>query len=101
MSQGLPTYQVASWSTQPFGHNTPTLQTGHDRQRSDSICRIVLQTVAQNWFALCYGTVVCPVYLSCLSVCLSVSVTLVHWWRRGAAVTSLDISTRLLYVGHG
>jgi len=23
----LPTYQVASWSTQLFGHNTPTLQT--------------------------------------------------------------------------
>jgi len=24
---GLPPYQVASWSIQPFGHNTPTLQT--------------------------------------------------------------------------
>jgi len=25
---GIPPYQVASWSIQPFGHNTPTLQTG-------------------------------------------------------------------------
>jgi len=34
---------------QPFGHNTPTLQTdGQDRQRSDSIGRTVLQTVAQK-----------------------------------------------------
>ena len=28
----LPPYQVASWSIQPFGHNTPTSQTGHYRQ---------------------------------------------------------------------
>ena len=33
LSRGLPPYQVASWSIQPFGHNTPTLQTDtHDRQ---------------------------------------------------------------------
>jgi len=49
-------------------------QTGQDRQRSDSIERTVLQTVAQKRFALCYQTVVC---LSCpvcpvLSVCMSV-----------------------------
>jgi len=25
--RGLPSYQVASWSIWPFGHNTPTLQT--------------------------------------------------------------------------
>jgi len=31
---------------QPFGHNTPTLQTG--RQWSDSIGRTVLQTVAKK-----------------------------------------------------
>jgi len=33
---GLSPYQVASWSIQPFGHNTPTSQTGQtnrtDRQ---------------------------------------------------------------------
>ena len=56
---GLPASQVSSWSIQPFGHNTPTLQTDRtdrqtgqtdrtDRQRSDSIGRTVLQTVAQN-----------------------------------------------------
>ena len=27
LGRGLPPYQVASWSIQPFGHNTPTLQT--------------------------------------------------------------------------
>jgi len=36
--RGLPPYQVASWSIQPFGHNTPTLQTG---QWSCSIGRTV------------------------------------------------------------
>jgi len=34
--RGLPARQVSSWSNQPFGHNTPTLQTerqtGQDRQ---------------------------------------------------------------------
>jgi len=53
-SRGLPACQVSSWSVKPFGHNTPTLQTGQDRtdttdrQRSDSIGRTVLQTVAQK-----------------------------------------------------
>jgi len=47
--RGLPPCQVSSWSIQPFGHNTPTLQTDRtDRQRSDSIGRTVLQTVAQK-----------------------------------------------------
>ena len=49
---GLPACQVSSWSVQPFGHNTPTLQTGQDRQTerqwSDSIGRTALKTVAQN-----------------------------------------------------
>jgi len=43
-------YQTASESIQPFSHNTPTSQTGQtDRQRSDSIGRTVLQTVAHKW----------------------------------------------------
>jgi len=46
--RGLPACQVSSGSVQPFGHNTPTLQTGQERQRSHSIGRIVLQTVAQK-----------------------------------------------------
>jgi len=29
--QGLPACQVSLWSKQPFGHNTPTSQTGQDR----------------------------------------------------------------------
>jgi len=34
---------------QPFGHSTPTSQTGQtDRQRSDSIGQSILQTVAQK-----------------------------------------------------
>jgi len=48
LGRGLPTYQVASWSIQPFGQGTPTLQTGQTGQRSDSIGRTVLQTVAQK-----------------------------------------------------
>jgi len=31
LGRGVPLYQVASWSMQPFGHNTPTLQ-DTDRQ---------------------------------------------------------------------
>jgi len=27
LGQGLPPYQVVSWSIQPFGHNTPTSKT--------------------------------------------------------------------------
>ena len=33
---GLPACQVSSWSVQPFGHSARTLQTGQDRQRSDT-----------------------------------------------------------------
>jgi len=47
----LPPHQMASWSIQPFRHNTPTSQTDRTdrtiRQRSDSIRRTALQTVAQ------------------------------------------------------
>jgi len=43
---------IFNCSIQPFGHSTPTSQTGQtgqtDRQRSDSIGRTVLQTVAQQ-----------------------------------------------------
>ena len=49
--QGLPACQVSSRSVQPFGHSALTSQTGQDRQdrqRSDSIGRTVLQTVAQK-----------------------------------------------------
>ena len=51
--RGLPACQVSSWSVQPFGHSARTLQTGQrteqERQRTDSIGRTVLQTVAQKW----------------------------------------------------
>ena len=54
--RGLPACQVSSWSDEPFGLNTPTLQTAQtdrtdrqtDRQWTDSIRRTVLQTVAQK-----------------------------------------------------
>jgi len=46
---------VASWSIQPFGHNTPTLHTNRqDIQRSDCIGRTVLQTVAPKRLRLNY-----------------------------------------------
>ena len=49
----LPACQVSSWSIQPFDHSAPTSKTGQrdrqtDRQRTDSIGRTVLQTVAQK-----------------------------------------------------
>jgi len=49
--RGLPACQVSSWSIQSFGHSISTSQTGQtgqDRQRSDSIGRTFLQTVAQK-----------------------------------------------------
>jgi len=55
----LSPYQVASWSIQPFGHNTYGPKIGGCAP--DSIGRTGLETVAQKRFALCY-----PV----LSVCL-------------------------------
>jgi len=50
---GLPARQASSWSVQPFGHSARTSQTDRqtgqtDRQRTDSIGRTVLQTVAQK-----------------------------------------------------
>jgi len=47
LGRGLRPYQVASWSIQPFSHNTPMLDRT-DRQWSDSIGRTVLQMVAQK-----------------------------------------------------
>jgi len=45
--RGLPACQVSSGCIQPFDHSAPTLQTDRtDRQRTDSIGRTVLQTVA-------------------------------------------------------
>jgi len=58
---GLPACQVSSWSIEPFGHNTPTLQTGQtrqdrtDRKQSDSTGRTALQTVAQKILEDCSG----------------------------------------------
>jgi len=46
--RGLPVCQVSSCSIQPFGHSTPSSQTGQTGQRTDSIRRTVLQTVAQK-----------------------------------------------------
>ena len=39
--RGLPPYQVASWSIQPFVRNTPTFQTDRTRHQSHSIGRTV------------------------------------------------------------
>jgi len=61
LGRGLPPYQMAPWSIQPFGHNTPTLQADRqDRQRSDSIWRTVSQMVAQkkNIFLLWWWTLI-------------------------------------------
>ena len=61
LGRGLPPYQVASWSIQPFCHNTPTLQDRQahrdthrhtQKQLSDSIGLTVLQTVAQKVYGL-------------------------------------------------
>jgi len=41
LGRGLPPYQMASWSIQPFGHNTPTLQTHRT---------MVLQHSANHYF---------------------------------------------------
>ena len=49
LGRGLHPCQVSSWSIEPFGHNTPTLQTGRqtDRQRFRRIAQTVLQMVVQ------------------------------------------------------
>jgi len=71
LGQGLPMYQVAS-SIQPFGHNTPTLQTGRqtDNEWSDRIGETVFGRLFVKRF-VSYRTIVlsCPVCLSVLSVC--------------------------------
>jgi len=62
----MPSFILIHPTIWPQYTNVTDRQTGHtDRQRSDSIGRTVLQTVAQKRFALCYRTIV----LSCLSVC--------------------------------
>jgi len=54
LGRGLPRYQVASWSIQPFGHNTPTLQTDStgqtDRQVNGPVAygKPLLVTVSQK-----------------------------------------------------
>jgi len=40
-----------------------------DRQWTDSIGRAVFERPFVKWFALCYQTVVCPVYLSVCDIC--------------------------------
>jgi len=54
-------------SIQPFGYNTPTLQTGQTAQRSNNIERTVLQTVPKNGSLYAIGPLSTPM-LSCLSV---------------------------------
>jgi len=52
LGRGLPPYQVASWSTQPrFGTVHQRCKTDRQtyKQRTDSIGRTVLQTVAPKW----------------------------------------------------
>jgi len=39
LGRGLPSHQVASWSIQLFGHNTPKLQTGQTGEWSHRIGR--------------------------------------------------------------
>jgi len=46
LGRGLPPYQMASWSIQLFGHNTPTLQT--DRQTGQRSRSIYGRTVTCN-----------------------------------------------------
>jgi len=43
-----PPYQVASWSIQPFGHNTPTLQTDRQDNGPVALREPLLVTVAQK-----------------------------------------------------
>jgi len=49
LGRGLPARQISFWSVQPFGHNTPTSRTGHDRQRSDSIGEPFYKRSPKNW----------------------------------------------------
>ena len=47
--RGLPACQVSPCSIQPFGHNTPTLQTDRqDKQRSDSIRELFYKWSPKN-----------------------------------------------------
>jgi len=56
--------QVSSWSVQPFGHNTPTSQTG---LTCDSIGRTVLQTIAQKrHFTFIFGVFQLNLFYRCI-----------------------------------
>jgi len=48
--RGLSARQVSSWSIQPFGHNTPTLQTEQMGQRSDSIGQTFYKRSPKNHY---------------------------------------------------
>jgi len=37
--RGLPARQLSSWSVKPFGHNTPTLQTGQTGRQDRTTVR--------------------------------------------------------------
>jgi len=60
---GLPPYQVAPRSIQPFGHRIDR-QTDNSPIKSDSTGRIVLQTVAQKFCKDCMWATFC-IWLSC------------------------------------
>ena len=63
LGQGLPPYQVASWSIQSFGHNTPTLQT--DRQTGQWS-----RSIGIGWTVTCndHPKTICPDFMK-FSVC--------------------------------
>ena len=61
----MPCFILIRPTVWPQCMNVTDGQTGQERQRTDSIGRTVLQTVAQKQFALCYRSVVC---LCCMCV---------------------------------
>jgi len=58
-------HTISNHPTVRSQYTNVTDRTGHYRQRSDSIERTVLRTVALKQFVLCYQTIVCLV-MSCL-----------------------------------
>ena len=63
--RGLPPYQMASWSIQPFDHNTPTLQT---EQRSWGIGRTVIGPTCNGRPKKLYRRITAMVYLYILKI---------------------------------
>jgi len=61
----MPCFILIRPTVWPQCMNVTDGQTGQERQRTDSIGRTVLQTVAQKQFALCYRSIVC---LCCMCV---------------------------------